>query len=143
MRFNVSNSDETAQNDSFTEQKSSNSKLKFGFDSASDEQKRKQLESYNQGQFLGSPTQKPHVNVVFCIPGREFTANFLQSWTKLVNALTANRISYILSNTYSPVVYYARSACLKAHVLKGRNQKPFQDEITYDFLMWIDSDIVF
>ena len=87
--------------------------------------------------------QRPHVKVVFCIPGREFTANFLQSWTKLCNALYLNQISFVLSNTYSPVVYYARSACLRAHVLRGRHQKPFNEEITYEYMMWIDSDIVF
>ena len=87
--------------------------------------------------------QKPHINVVFCIPGREFTANFLQSWTNLCNAMYQNGISFALSNAYSPVVYYARSACLRLHVLRGKNQKPFNEEFTYDYLMWIDSDIVF
>lgn len=87
--------------------------------------------------------EKPHINVVFCVPGREFTANFLQSWTNLCNAMYQNGISFALSNAYSPVVYYARSACLRAHVLRGRNQKPFNGEFTYDYIMWIDSDIVF
>jgi hypothetical protein len=96
------------------------------------------------GEQVNQPTPpRPHVNVVFCIPGREFTSNFLQCWTNLVNTLHQNNISYALSNAYSPVVYYARSACLRGHVLKGRNQKPFQGEITYDYIMWIDSDIVF
>lgn len=89
------------------------------------------------------PGQKPHINVIFCIPGREFTANFLQAWTNLCNAMYQNGISFALSNAYSPVVYYARSACLRAHVLRGRNQKPFNGEYTYDYIMWIDSDIVF
>ena len=89
------------------------------------------------------PGQKPHINVIFCIPGREFTANFLQSWTNLCNAMYQNGISFALSNAYSPVVYYARSACLRAHVLRGRNQKPFDGQFTYDYIMWIDSDIVF
>jgi hypothetical protein len=116
-------------------------KLNFGIDKATPDQKQKLLEQVS-GQSSMMNQQKPHVKVVFCIPGREFTANFLQSWTKLCNALYMNQIPFILSNCYSPVVYYARSACLKAHVLKGRNQKPFQGEITYDYLMWIDSDIV-
>jgi GT2 family glycosyltransferase len=33
--------------------------------------------------------------------------------------------------------------CLGADVLRGKNQKPFNDEIEYDYTMWIDSDQVF
>lgn len=92
---------------------------------------------------VNTPKQKPHINVVFCIPGREFTGNFLQSWTNLCNTLYQNGITFALSNAYSPVVYYARTACLRGHVLRGRKQKPFNEEFTYDYIMWIDSDIVF
>jgi hypothetical protein len=115
--------------------------MKFKSDSLPVEEKAKIAQQQPQN-FATTPTQKPHVKVVFCIPGREFTANFLQSWTKLCNALYQNGISFVLSNTYSPCVFYARSATLRAHVLRGRHQKPFNEEITYDYLMWIDSDIV-
>lgn len=91
---------------------------------------------------LNLPPAKPHVNVIFCIPGREFTMNFLQSWTRLVIELNQRRISFLLSNTYSPVVYYARTSCLRGHVLRGVDQKPFDDGLSYDMLFWIDSDIV-
>jgi hypothetical protein len=115
--------------------------MKFKLDSDSPEQKNAALSQIAKPA-SAQPGQKPHVKVVFCIPGREFTGNFLQSWTKLCNALYMNQIPFVLSQCYSPVVYYARSACLRAHVLAGRNQKPFQGELTYDYLMWIDSDIV-
>lgn len=52
-------------------------------------------------------------------------------------------INPILSNKYSPVVYYARSACLGGDVLRGVNQKPWDGKLPYEYLMWIDSDIVF
>jgi len=119
--------------------------MKFKHDSSSTEQKTKFLQQSVQPPSPQSPAPgtKPHINVIFCIPGREFTANFLQSWTNLCNAMYQNGISFALSNAYSPVVYYARSACLRAHVLRGRNQKPFNGEYTYDYIMWIDSDIVF
>jgi hypothetical protein len=96
-----------------------------------------------KAQVMPAQGEIPHVKVVFCIPGREFTANFLQSWTKLTNLMYQRGFSFVLSNTYSPVVYYARTACLQAHVLRGRNQKPFNGQFTYDYIMWIDSDIVF
>ena len=120
--------------------------MKFKSDSISDADKAKilsQVEIPQNIQNQAPAGQKQHVNIVFCIPGREFTCNFLQSWTKLCNALYQNNISFVLSNAYSPVVYYARSACLRLHVLRGKHQKPFNEEITYDYIFWIDSDIVF
>ncbi len=33
--------------------------------------------------------------------------------------------------------------CLGADVLRGKNQVPFNGEINYDYIMWIDSDILF
>lgn len=114
--------------------------MKFLTDSLPPEQKKQVATSSTFNQ--PTPQTVPHVKIVFCIPGREFTANFLQSWTKLCNALYMNSISFVLSNTYSPVVYYARTACWRGSVLRGRNQKPFNGEITYDYIMWIDSDIV-
>jgi hypothetical protein len=119
--------------------------MKFKLDNASEREKTAAIQQQVPTPTVPGqvPGQKPHVNIIFCIPGREFTANFLQCWTNLVNTLYQNNISYALSNAYSPVVYYARSACLRGHVLKGRQQKPFQGEVTYDYIMWIDSDIVF
>lgn len=120
--------------------------MQFYLDSANKEEKQAFIAKASQGPQAPLQTgqrQIPHVNVVFCIPGREFTSNFLNSWTNLIGALYHNKVSFCLSNAYSPVVYYARSACLRGHVLRGRKQKPFNGEMTYDYLMWIDSDIVF
>ena len=33
--------------------------------------------------------------------------------------------------------------CLGADVLRGKDQKPFDGKLDYDFIMWIDSDQVF
>ena len=49
----------------------------------------------------------------------------------------------LVSQQYSSVVHFARAKCLGGDVLKGPDQKPFQGEVDYDALMWIDSDIVF
>jgi len=81
--------------------------------------------------------------VIFCIPGRVFSNNFLKSWTELNNWCFTNNITPILANDYNPVVYYARNQCLGGDTLKGVNQKPFQGKVEYDYIMWIDSDMVF
>jgi GT2 family glycosyltransferase len=33
--------------------------------------------------------------------------------------------------------------CLGADVIRGKNQKPFDEKLQYDYLLWIDSDIIF
>ena len=81
--------------------------------------------------------------VVFCVPGRVFSNNFLQSWSELIIWCNSNNITPLLKNEYNSVVYYARNLCLSGDTLKGINQKPFQGEIKYDYIMWIDSDMVF
>ena len=49
----------------------------------------------------------------------------------------------MVSQHYSSVVHFARAQCLGGNVLAGEDQKPFQGQVEYDYIMWIDSDIVF
>lgn len=81
--------------------------------------------------------------VVFCIPGRSFSGRFLICWTNLVQYCYQVGITPILSTQYSSVVHFARALCLGADVSKGEYQKPFQGTVDYDFIIWIDSDILF
>lgn len=83
------------------------------------------------------------LKVVFCLPGKTFSDNFLKSWSDLLYSLHRNNIIPIISQQYSAVVYWARNLCLSGDVLKGVKQKPFNGELDYDYLMWIDSDMVF
>ena len=83
------------------------------------------------------------MKIIFCLPGRSFSNNFLQSWTELIHYLPKYGITPILSNAYSPLLYYVRNMCLGGDSSQGITQKPFQSKIDYDYLMWIDSDMVF
>lgn len=91
-----------------------------------------------------APTNdKAPVRVVFCMPGREYSREFLISWSGLLSECIARGVTPIMSQQYSSVVHFARSKCLGADVTKGANQKPFQGQLPYDYIMWIDSDMVF
>lgn len=81
--------------------------------------------------------------VVFCIPGRQFTNNFLLSWSDLFVWCLMNGINPLIVNRYSPNLYYVRNMCLGGNTILGTEQKPFNGSIKYDYLMWIDSDVVF
>lgn len=81
--------------------------------------------------------------IVVCLPGRTFSANFLNSWTDLISVCKNIGIKLYLSCKYTSNVYFVRSMCLGADVLKGKIQRPFNGQVDYDYIMWIDSDIVF
>ena len=85
------------------------------------------------------------MRIIFCLPGKTFTDTFLQSWTNLIvrlNDWNIGGIEFGLSSAYDPVVYYARNRCLGGDLMAGPNQLPWQGR-PYDYMMWIDSDMVF
>jgi hypothetical protein len=83
------------------------------------------------------------VKVVFCMPGRQYSREFLLAWSDLLMQASARGHQIMISQQYSSVVHFARAKCLGGDVLKGPDQKPFQGQVDYDVMMWIDSDIVF
>jgi GT2 family glycosyltransferase len=83
------------------------------------------------------------LTIVFCLPGNSFSAKFIAAWTELVAYCLANGIKPVLSCRQSCNIYYVRNMCLGADVMRGKNQKPFDGMLDYDYLMWIDSDILF
>jgi hypothetical protein len=83
------------------------------------------------------------MKIIFCLPGREFTNNFLVSWTNLITELSKHDIQWGLSQKYSVNRYFVCNSCLGGDSLGGKNQKPFQGKLDYDYIMWIDSDQVF
>ena len=82
--------------------------------------------------------------IIICIPGRVFSNIFLKCWTEtLVKITDSQKYNLYLSNAYSSQVNFARALCLGANVLAGPDQKPFQGNIDYDAILWLDSDMVF
>ncbi|MDD5687447.1 MAG: hypothetical protein PHE88_06420 [Elusimicrobia bacterium] len=81
--------------------------------------------------------------VIFCLPGNNFSGKFLDCWTNLISYCMANGIQFAVSRKESNNIYYVRNMCLGADISRGENQKPFDGKIDYDYLMWIDSDIIF
>ncbi len=82
------------------------------------------------------------MKIIFCLPGNSFSNNFVQSWSETIYHLNKTGIEYLLSMKYSSNVYYVRSMCLGGNVLAGSTQLPFQGQVEYDYIMWIDSDQV-
>ena len=83
------------------------------------------------------------MKIIFCLPGKEYSREFLLCWTDLMMQIGAKGHNIMISQQYSSVVHFARAKCLGGDVLKGADQKPFQGKVDYDVMMWIDSDVVF
>ncbi len=82
------------------------------------------------------------MRLVFCLPGNSFSGRFLDCWTATVAYCLQNGIQMILSRKESCNIYYVRNMCLGADVLRGKEQKPFDGKLDYDYLMWVDCDII-
>lgn len=82
-------------------------------------------------------------NIIFCIPGHTFSNRFLSCWTNLVFWCIKNNINPILSTGVDSNVYFVRSKILGGSTLRGVNQKPFNGTVNYDYIMFIDSDVIF
>lgn len=91
-------------------------------------------------QVSENPTPK---KLVFCLPGREYSRQFLMGWTRLMLSLFQQGHEIVVSQNYSSVVHFARTLCLGGDVLAGAGQKPFQGKVEYDAIIWIDSDVLF
>ena len=85
------------------------------------------------------------MKIIFCIPGKTFSNNFLVSWTKLIKYCNDNNIQYELSNGNTSIVHLSRYTCLGINPETKCNpcKNPFGGNHDYDYIMWIDSDMVF
>ena len=82
-------------------------------------------------------------HIVFCLPGRGVSYQFLKSFVGLCFDLVQSGASIQISQDYSSMVNFARCKCLGANVLRGPDQKPWDGNLKYDYQLWIDSDIMF
>jgi GT2 family glycosyltransferase len=80
--------------------------------------------------------------VVVCIPGNNFSKEFVASLIDTIGFFNQNGIRFTFSMGYNSVVYFARLLLLGADVLRGKDQKPFDGKLDYTHILWIDSDIV-
>ena len=81
--------------------------------------------------------------IVFCLPGRGCSYQFMKSFLQLSFDLVQMGASIQISQDYSSMVNFARCKCLGANVLRGPDQIPWDGKLKYDYQLWIDSDIVF
>lgn len=80
--------------------------------------------------------------IIICSPGNNYSGRFITSLTYLIRHLTSKGFSVRFCNTYSRNIYEVRNKCLLGTPEKGKNQKVL-DGVKYDYILWLDNDIVF
>jgi hypothetical protein len=87
---------------------------------------------------------KPHINLMICTPGHSMIADYVKSILAAGQALNSEGISWGFATGYSSHVGDAREVTLSGTMINQiDNSIPFEGQITYDKLLWIDSDIMF
>jgi hypothetical protein len=81
--------------------------------------------------------------IVIALPGRSFSGAFLKNWTATIMTLSGRGYQLAMINEYSSFVSFSRMKTLGLDVLRGSEQKPFNEKLEYDVWLTIDSDIVF
>ncbi len=90
-----------------------------------------------------SSTSLKGKTIAFCLPGLMYSGTFMTQFVRLLFDLNQQGINFFISQKYSPMVNHARTDCLQADNYAGTMLTPFRGEVPYDYIMWIDSDILF
>lgn len=85
---------------------------------------------------------EPHVNILIATPGRMMEAEYVKSLVATLTYLNKIGLSYIYLNEYSSQVNAAREATIMgSRFLSAFETRPLNGQVTYDKIIWIDSDI--
>jgi len=86
-------------------------------------------------------------SIVFLLPGRTFTQGFVKSFDEVISSLMQMKAMEIhKSFEYSSDIYACRNTIMMPSELGPypvEGKQPFNGKIDYDWLLWIDSDMVY
>ena len=83
------------------------------------------------------------MNFIFCLYDLNYTDDFLKSWVNLCHLLNKKKIIYTISPGDSCNAFYAKQMSLKGNVLAGKDQKPFQGQYKYNYIVFLSGNILF
>ena len=89
------------------------------------------------------PEKKKKTRVMIATPGSTYSQSFLLCWTQALYTLwKTDRYDVMICPGKSSFVPFARMQTMGLNVLRGKKQKPFNNE-EYDIYVTLDSDIIF
>jgi len=81
--------------------------------------------------------------IVFCLPENTFSNQFITSWSETLLALTRSGHKVLLTNENGENMLQSRNLCLGGKTWNGKTQSPFQGQIEYDYMVWINGNVAF
>ncbi len=82
--------------------------------------------------------------IIFCIPGNKFNSAFLLNWSELLLKCLINNYRPILCQENDRNIFIERNKCLGGNILENnKEQMPFQGNIEYDYIVWINPNVIF
>jgi len=83
-----------------------------------------------------------HINLVIATPGHSMMTGYVKCLLATLDLLAQNNITVAWNSQYSSHVADAREITLSGTLQNSFTEtRPFQGQITYDKILWIDSDI--
>lgn len=85
------------------------------------------------------------MTVIFALPGNNFSKPFFLNFLRFLNYMETTGIRYMVSMEGGSNVSATREKCLgiRDDAFDDVKALPFNGEVNYDYIMWIDSDILF
>lgn len=93
--------------------------------------------------------KKPHnegptKTIMFCLYGKEFSSQFLISWSEIILQCILNNYRPLISMDYDKNVFLSKNKILGGNILTNNaNQKVFQGSVEYDYVLMLDKSVVF
>lgn len=85
-----------------------------------------------------------HVNLIIATPGSSLLAGYVKSLLPALGELSKRGITWTYTNGYASHVGDAREVTLSGTQTNNiKNSQPLSGAVTYDKILWIDSDIAF
>lgn len=85
-----------------------------------------------------------HINLIIATPGHSVTSGYLRSLLAAITELDKRSITWAFAQEYASHVGDARELTLNnGGPHNPLERRPFRGEVTYDKILWIDSDIIF
>ena len=101
------------------------------------------LNNFKEPNVPNKDTEKQKV-IIFCIPGSTFNSRFVLGWSELLLKCLLNNYRPVLCQENDRNIFIERNKCLGGNILQdNKDQKPFQGSAEYDYIVWINPNVIF
>jgi len=102
------------------------------------------IDDIDEGTSQQEKQQEKQKVIIFCIPGSTFNSRFVLGWSELLLKCLLNNYRPVLCQENDRNIFIERNKCLGGNILQdNKDQKPFQGSAEYDYIVWINPNVIF